>query len=246
MGIGDGALPPLKVDPELLERYGNQLLTAAGGLPEAPPPFTVTGTDPMSQAIADKLPAMEGAIQDELPKLKQQALDTASKIVSAAGQYQRTDDQLAAQYEKHQFDSAGAPGGRGGAGGGQAMGQMSQMMGVPMQMAGHAAQLPMQAMGAVASVPQGIIQGVQQIGQMAGGLGGSEARSDKQHEHGTKNPDDRHGEDRAPKNDKQGAASGASQADQAPEPAPNDGSTTVPAPQSRSPRHAVPDPEVTL
>ena len=38
MTTGDGAIPPLTVDPELLERYGNQLLTAAGGLPEAPPP----------------------------------------------------------------------------------------------------------------------------------------------------------------------------------------------------------------
>jgi hypothetical protein len=240
--MGDGAVPPLTVDPELLERYGNQLLTAAGGLPEAPPPFTVTGSDPMSQAIADKLPAMEGAIQDGLPQLKDQATGTASAIVSAAGQYKSADQQNAADIEKHQFDSAGGPGGGSGAGGGGAMGQMGEMMSMPMQMAGQAMQIPMQAMGAVASVPQGIMQGVQQISQMAGGLGGSgnaaDGKPDKPAEDGTEKPDDR----RDDAKDKQGAAPGATNAERAPESAPKD----APAPQHSSPRHAAPDPAVNL
>jgi hypothetical protein len=242
MTTGDGAIPPLTVDPELLERYGNQLLTAAGGLPEAPPPFTVTGTDPMSQAIADKLPAMEGGIQDGLPQLKDQASATASTIVSAAGQYQSADQQNATDIKKHQFDSAGGPGGGSGAGGGGAMSQMGQMMTMPMQMAGQAMQIPMQAMGAVASVPQGIMQGVQQISQMTGGLGGSgdsaDGKSDKPAEDGTEKPDDRRDE---PK-DKQGAAPGATNAERAPEPAPRE----IPTPQPGSPRHAAPDPQVDL
>jgi hypothetical protein len=244
--MGDGAVPPLTVDPELLERYGNQLLTAAGGLPEAPPPFTVTGSDPMSQAIADKLPAMEGAIQDGLPQLKDQATGTASTIVSAAGQYKSADQQNAADIEKHQFDSAGGPGGGSGAGGGGAMGQMGEMMSMPMQMAGQAMQIPMQAMGAVASVPQGIMQGVQQISQMAGGLGGSgdaaDGKPDKPAEDGTEKPDDR----RDDAKDKQGAAPGATNAERAPEPAPKDAPAAAPAPQHSSPRHAAPDPAVNL
>jgi hypothetical protein len=246
MSTGDGAIPPLTVDPELLERYGNQLLTAAGGLPEAPPPFTVTGTDPMSQAIADKLPVMEGAIQDGLPQLKDQASATASTIVSAAGQYQSADQQNAADIKKHQFDSAGGPGGGSGAGGGGAMSQMGQMMSMPMQMAGQAMQIPMQAMGAVASVPQGIMQGVQQISQMTGGLGGSgdsaDGKADKPAEDGTEKQDDRRDE---PK-DKQGAAPGATNAERAPEPAPKGAPATAPAPQQSSPRHAAPDPAVNL
>lgn len=56
---GPGSQPPLKVDPDLLSKYGNQLLTAAGDLPEAPPPFTVSGEDAISQAIAEKLPSLE-------------------------------------------------------------------------------------------------------------------------------------------------------------------------------------------
>ena len=62
------------------------------------------------------------------------------------------------------------------------MGQMGQMMSMPMQMAGQAAQMPMQAMGAVASAPQGVMQGVQQVGaadQPAGGQGRRVAGSDR-------------------------------------------------------------------
>lgn len=248
MGMGEGGMPPLKVDPELLERYGNQLLTAAGGLPGAPPPFSVTGTDPISLAIAEKLPSMEGAVLDQLPQLKDQASDTASRVVSAAGQYQKTDDQLAAEYEKHQFDSAGglgggAPGAGGGAG---AMGQMGQMMSMPMQMAGQAMQLPMQAMGPVASVPQGIMQGVQQISEMAGGLGADGGESDKQHEDGAEGPGDRRDEDRSSHGTEHGAAPGTSTAARAPEPAPPQPQATGPAPQKYSPRHAAPDPAVDL
>jgi hypothetical protein len=222
--MGGGGLPPLKVDPELLERYGNQLLTAAGGIPEAPPPFVVSGTDPMSQAIAEKLPSMEGPIQDELPQLKEQASQTATKIVSAAGQYQHTDEQLAAEYEKHQFDSMGGPG-TGGAG---ALGQMGQLMSMPMQMAGQAAQLPMQAMGAVAAVPQGVQQGVQQISQMAGGLGGPEG--------GGAEPRDRADRDYREQGEAAAAGSGA---ERAPASAP-------PVARPHSPRHAAPDPAIDL
>ena len=60
MGTGPDGQPTLKVDPELLKKYGGQLLTAAGDLPDAPPPFIVPGTDAISQAVAEKLPMIEG------------------------------------------------------------------------------------------------------------------------------------------------------------------------------------------
>lgn len=166
----EGGPPPLKVDPELLERYGNQLLSSAQDIPSAPTPFVVSGSDAISAAIADKLPAIEGPLQDELPRLKADAAQTASRIVSAAGQYQRTDQQVAANYEKHQFDR---PGPAGGDASSTAGGANSSLMSMPMQMASQAAQLPMQAMSAVAAVPQSVMQGVQEVGQMVGGLGSS-------------------------------------------------------------------------
>lgn len=247
MGIGDQ--PPLKVDPELLSKYGNQLLSAAGDLPDAPPPFIVTGEDAISQAIAGKLPGLEGAIQDALPQLKGEASATANNVVTAAGQYADTDAQLAANYEKLQFGPAGAAGGVGGAagaGGGAGamgqMGQMGQMMSMPMQMASQAAQMPMQAMSALGQVPQGIMQGVQQIGQMAGGLGGGATGSSGA---GAEKPVDGAAPAQYDRRDEEGktkqeAAAGDKTAERAPEPAP----ATTPVPQQSSPRHAAPDPTI--
>lgn len=249
MGIGDQ--PPLKVDPELLSKYGNQLLSAAGDLPEAPPPFIVTGEDAISQAIAGKLPGLEGAIQDALPQLKGEASATASNVVTAAGQYADTDAQLAANYEKLQFGPADAAGGAGGAagagavagGGAGAMGQMGQMMSMPMQMASQAAQMPMQAMSALGQVPQGIMQGVQQIGQMAGGAtGSSEGGADKAAGEAPPQDDRRDEDDEA----KQEAAAGDTAGEGAPEPAPKEAPATTAVPHQSSPRHAAPDPTIDL
>lgn len=238
MGMGPDGEQVLKVDPEQLQKYGGQLLSAADDLPDAPAPFTVTGTDAISQAIAGKLPGLEGPIQDGLPQLKNEASSTASKVVTAAGQYASTDSQIAADYEEHQFDSAGSPGGGpsgSGAGGSNPMSQMGQMMSMPMQMASQAAQLPMQAMGAVGQVPQGIMQGVQQIGQVTGGPGGSESGSGRPDEH--RGGDDRP-EEKAKHEAPLGATAGAAHAERAP--------LTPAAPQQSAPRHAAPDPSVDL
>lgn len=229
MGIGDGA--SLKVDPELLSQLGTQLQTAAAGLPEAPEPFIVSGTDPISLAIAGRLPDVEGGIQTALPQVKADATTTASNIVAAAGKYKGTDEQLAAEYEKHQFDQAGSSGSgaTGSAGGGDAMGQMGQMLSMPMQMASQAAQMPMQAMGAVSSLPQTAMQGVQQIGQMAGGLGKSDGDAAVLADAAEQKDDEQ-------KEQESAAAPGTSHAERAP----------ASVPQPSSPRHAAPDPQVNL
>jgi ESX secretion-associated protein EspJ len=96
MGPGIGQPAPLKVDPEQLGRLGNQLLSAAGDLPEVPLPFMVTGTDALSAAIACRLPSIEGPIHDALPKLKNEAATIATNVVTAAAKYASTDAQLAA------------------------------------------------------------------------------------------------------------------------------------------------------
>jgi hypothetical protein len=188
MGIGSGAGDTLRVDPEMLSQLGSQLETSARALPEAPAPFTVTGSDAISAAIAEKLPALETPIIEGLPAVKQAAAQTASNIVAAAGKYQGTDEELAAAYEKQQFGGGGVGGAAGGAAGvaagaaasagagaagagGGAMGQMGQLMSMPMQMASQAAQMPQQAMGAVSQIPQAGMQGAQQIVQMATGAG---------------------------------------------------------------------------
>ncbi|OFJ54114.1 hypothetical protein [Mycolicibacterium grossiae] len=197
MGIGSaaGGGGILRVDPEMLQQLGAQLETSARALPDPPERFPVTGADAISAAIAAKLPALETPIIEGLPAVKEAATQTAQNIQTAAARYLGTDADLAAEYEKHRFDQTGAPAGGGAtggpagggaagaggasaasapaasapaAGGGGAMGQMSQLMGMPMQMASQATQLPQQALGSLSSMPQTAMQGVQQISQLAG------------------------------------------------------------------------------
>jgi hypothetical protein len=175
MGIGSSAGDTLRVDPDMLSQLGSQLETSANALPEPPAPFTVTGEDAISAAIAAKLPALETPIIEGLPAVKQAAAQTASNIVAAAGKYESTDEELAAAYEKQQFSGGGAGGAGGGAvgvaseaaGSGAAGGAMGQMMSMPMQVASQAAQMPQQVMGAMSQIPQSGMQGAQQIVQMA-------------------------------------------------------------------------------
>jgi hypothetical protein len=75
--------------------------------------------------------------------------------------------------------AGGSATGGSAAGGADAMSQMGQMMSMPMQLASQAVQIPMQALGALAAVPQAIMQGVQQVSQAAGGLGDEEEPVEK-------------------------------------------------------------------
>jgi hypothetical protein len=67
--------------------------------------------------------------------------------------------------------SAAAAQGAPAAGGDQGMGQMGQMMQMPMQMAQQAAQVPGQMLGSLSQLPQQVMQGVQQIVEAAKGQG---------------------------------------------------------------------------
>src|SRR4051794_18701030 len=106
---------PLSVDPTLLSSLGNELITSAGTIPLAPPPFTTPGMDAISLSIMSQVPALEAPILSGLPEVKAEATKTAANIVAAAQQYLQTDEQLAADYEGHQFD--GTASGVGGASG---------------------------------------------------------------------------------------------------------------------------------
>lgn len=49
----------LQVDPERLAQAGQRLGEHAGNIPEAPPKFTVSGSDALSAAIAGQVPKVE-------------------------------------------------------------------------------------------------------------------------------------------------------------------------------------------
>jgi len=91
---------PLSIDLELVREGGLGLLDQAGNLPLAPPPFTPPGgTDPLSTAISGEVPLAEGPILAEMPTVKAGATDTATKVVSAADTYERTDEMLGRRIE---------------------------------------------------------------------------------------------------------------------------------------------------
>lgn len=178
---------PLYIDTDAVRAGGNEMLNAAQGLQPAPPPTALTGSDPLSMAIIGQVPSIQAPIVFGLPVLKEDATKTATDIVAAADRYEKTDEMLGKRIEEQAAQlpgGAGAPGTAGVPGGagaaqnaaasqGGAMGQMGQLMGMPMQMAQQAAQLPMQAMGMAAALPQAVMQGVQQAVQQVGSLGGA-------------------------------------------------------------------------
>ena len=100
------------MDPTLLSSLGNELITSAGTIPLAPPPFTTPGMDAISLSIMAQAPGLEAPILSGLPEVKAEATKTATNIVAAAQQYLQTDEQLAADYERHQFDGSGRPAAR--------------------------------------------------------------------------------------------------------------------------------------
>ena len=169
-----GTPPPLSVDPEELSAAGGALHSAASDLPPPPSPFMPVGADPLSAEIIGQIPAIETPIVTKLPLVKTQSTTTAQNVIDAAQMYVAADQRNGAAISQ-QMQNVPTPGSPGSGGSAPAAGgsapaaggadPMSQMMGMPMQMAGQMAQMPMQMMGAVAAVPQGAMQGVQQAGQ---------------------------------------------------------------------------------
>jgi len=258
---------PLSIDLELVREGGLGLLDQAGNLPLAPPPFTPPGgTDPLSTAITGEVPLAEGRILAEMPTVKAGATDTATKVVSAADTYERTDEMLGRRIEARNRTGAATAENTASCQP-NPMGQMGQLMGMPMQMAQQAGQLPMQLLGMAAAVPQGIMQGAQSLMGQFGGSGGQLGKSGDDGtvvQPGELDLDSRQGEesneipaDESPDNNRgrdreDGAQPGQSEAQRAPtagKPSESHSETTPPTLQHRMPaptRPAETDPRIEL
>ena len=109
--------PELRVDPPLVMGRGATMSGAADHIPEAPPTFSsAIGVDDLSSAIGQEVPNAEAPIIEGLPPLKRGAKETADNIQAAARRYAETDQALSGEYDRHQFDRAGAPGSAGSSG----------------------------------------------------------------------------------------------------------------------------------
>ncbi|WP_082969605.1 type VII secretion target [Mycobacterium kyorinense] len=97
------AQEPLSVDPERLAAAAQRLLAAAEAIPQPPAPYTSTGTDPLSAAIAAQASKVEAPVAEGLPALQKEASESAHNVASAASAYERTDRQLGVEINKRTF-----------------------------------------------------------------------------------------------------------------------------------------------
>lgn len=94
---------PLKVDTDALRTAANGLLSAARDMPAPPEGFQVTGTDPLSQALAAGIKAVESPLIEGLPATKAEAVRTAENVIKAADRYEETDQRLGDGINKRTF-----------------------------------------------------------------------------------------------------------------------------------------------
>jgi hypothetical protein len=230
---------------------------AAGGLPDAPAPFTSSGGDDLSVALTNGTNEKEAPLVEAMPRIRADAQGTAANIGVAADRYEQTDQEAHDKVQARiaDFDSTfGAPGTAGGGGAMDAMSQFGQLMQMPMQMAQQLGQVPMQMAQQLGQIPQAVMQGVEQIGQMAGG---AESNNESQQpEPGQEDARDEREDDEREKDEQQsaraeGAAAEQSGAERAPVAAPPtggipDGSPTGPVPNAAPPDRTTSDPSIVL
>ncbi|BBZ12619.1 WXG100 family type VII secretion target [Mycobacterium branderi] len=97
---------PLAVDTERLTAAAKQLLGAANEIPTPPTPQGVTGSDPLSQAIAAQASKVEAPVSEGLPGVQKEAARTAENVGKAAKAYEDTDKRLADDIKKRTFPKA--------------------------------------------------------------------------------------------------------------------------------------------
>lgn len=252
----------LRVDPPELTSGANGLQEAANGIPEPLAPFSSTGTDALSSILSTITQSKEGPLAG-MPATKADALATVQKILSAAGVYEQTDQQIADKIRaalEGRLDPAagGAPGGGGGGasaggGGAPAAGGASPAVGSGggggsgsgggadqlQQMMSMPMQMGQQAAQMAQQAPQAIMQGVQgavqQVSQLAGQFGkGGDSKADGSKADGEEQqPVPAEGEK---KNDEEKGRHAA------PEGAAAGTNNAERAPESGQPKHAAPAP----
>lgn len=163
-----GEPPPLRVD--------TPALTWEPAVVTVPPtPVIPPGGDPMSAMISALMPELAAPLTAAVAATQAREQRFAADLTGVRAAYEST-DQAGGEEIRTVSDTQLAPAGAagaspvgGGSGAGGAGGQFGQIMGTAMQVGSQAVQAPMQAMGAVASAPQGLMQGaMQQFGQLSG------------------------------------------------------------------------------
>jgi hypothetical protein len=94
---------PLQVDPERLAAAADRLLAAANEMPTPPAPQAISGSDPLSQAIAAQAGKVEGPVSEGLPAVQKAATENAENLGAAARAYESTDQRLGNEINRRTF-----------------------------------------------------------------------------------------------------------------------------------------------
>ncbi|ORV09832.1 type VII secretion target [Mycobacterium celatum] len=94
---------PLQVDPERLAAAASLLLASAGEIPSAPAPQPVSGSDPLSQAIAAQAGKVEAPVTEGLPAVQKAATENVENVAKAAKAYEQTDQRLGDDINRRTF-----------------------------------------------------------------------------------------------------------------------------------------------
>jgi hypothetical protein len=169
--------PNLKVNTDQL--YWDVATVTVPEVPKVEP-----GGDPMSLVVSTVMPTIAGDLTTKVAATKAREQKFADNLTSAKHSYQNTDSTAKQDIQtaaaSTDVNSSGVSGGsqaaNATAGGGDSS-QLGQIMGMAMQGAQQAVQVPTQLAGALGQIPQGITQGVQSLMQQFGQFSGSGADS---------------------------------------------------------------------
>ncbi|WP_299565321.1 PE domain-containing protein [uncultured Mycolicibacterium sp.] len=168
----------LWVDPDQL--YWTPADVTVPGVPAVTP-----GADPMSQLIAAVMPTIADEVTRRVAETRAREERFADNLAAARAAYQDSDAESGQhlQTAAETFDAPGytppaPPGGAADPAAGAQLNQLSQLMGMSMQIAQQAAQIPMSLIGMAAAAPQGIMQGLQGAVQQVGALAEMDAAAE--------------------------------------------------------------------
>lgn len=90
----------LRVKARALSCVGQELLSAASAIPDAPQPVSPAGTDPLSTAIAAHVTSSVAPLVADRPAAKAEASGYAQALGAAARAYVGTDEPLGEEIDR--------------------------------------------------------------------------------------------------------------------------------------------------
>jgi len=136
-------------------------------------PAMAGGEDPMSQLVSEVMPEVAAKVAQMVADTRAREVEFAANIEAAKRAYRGTDadaeqDLRAAEQQIHSPDVTS---------GGSTAGSRASSFRAQSSAFGQLLSAPMQIIGAAASMPQGVMHGVQDVGGQVGQLAGSVAEN---------------------------------------------------------------------